>query len=1618
MLFFHEMIRRHNARAALGLVSLVAASRPSASFSFAQSRPIAPLAAVRSQVRFTTSVPPPVEGSDPLSADDVLTVRMQYAVVTFAWAPQLTGKQDVVFFDSESSSFFYANSNDPKSARDLAAWLASVRRTVGAHARMLLYPAHPLTKTVTDTVLFKTISPEVVVNKCAWEVVRGIFNTQQSVIRQAAPPASLEHAYLDLHGAKYDCLIKASVKTASKGSSDLVSDLDKPTPARLAVLAWDTMTSMFKRFGTEGGKKNFTPTEHMVRAAVKTVNVFVVDCDNKIQNGSVKNGITFASEVYSCQTRRSTCTQFRSLQDQSKLDVLTTLLFGEGSNTVSVLIPSARTKSHQVMFFARMCRPKCPFFIADPKAISRFLPRHMSLSEFCGTEADAKRYWGEMTNAIGKGMDEDTRHETLLRAATAFALSASKGRSDVNAVSLAQQAGRGVLVAPLEEAEAFANVTDFTERPVASSGPAASKVTPAAKQFVSAVNHTYVNKVNLSNASAVISLDEWKKKIYFNPDRLEREKNAAKSIARYLIVDLETTTAKRYKRIANPFTGENWVVLSGAKDYTGKVFMNDVYYPKHVAQHYDDLKLVKKHKGGVKGASPRSLFLPPLDGYDVIVGHNLKFDLMHIWRDHELRAFFKRGGKIWDTLYGEYLLTGHQVRLGRGAGLEDVAKSYGGRTPKLDEVKQAWAEGKQTYDIAPETLKEYLHGDLDNTELIFKKHLVKMVDQRQALITQARMDSLLCTTEMEYNGLKIDLNVAINQATELNEKASELARLTYDMVPSEVPSKLKKYWNWASNQHMALYFFGGPFSFSTDSFLSEKNLPRSTWGRHTLSDAARAPTYLGPPNIIAGPAEFALIAGGYTSEKTTKLSSSYLLHYMSDGGFRKSAPWMESLASVVTAVSRSDGKKTKAPLIDLMPKRHLILMAAADADFVTGNFTSLHIRNPITNESGTFDVTAAKGVAELEDFLLSQVKAHTCRIVDESNSLQKAFTSAHVTLVTRDAPFTFAAGFEGSDALKAFIGKYGFNREYVDMSAPPEMTVNFADANPALEFFRLNTDVRHIPSELVAPVARRTEASRADPFHSDFTMDAKSWCAKYGPLLREVAHANFAEVDAVVKKPTKKQREARQREESSLPLLMRSLATLRATLPTEYTAAELAHYELMYFLGKMLCTNFDPFYVIGYPKAMEIIIPGVLNTYIPEKGVALAIMEKFRSPSTHALQVGTETLSYFASTHKDPVAKAITNLRAMQKLIGTYYEFSEGGTGMVSLVHETDSCIHHELIHTKTNTGRLASANPNCQNIPKEDKSPLREMFVSRFDNGICIEADYSQLEVITLAALANDREMIRDLENKVDFHCKRVTMIRPDLSYEDVVLRAKKNKEPEFVKLRQQAKIFSFQRQYGAGVKMLSESTGLSGDQVRSLIEREREIYADCDTFANMVTLSANAYDPTIQDGIRNVEGQLLYKGLFPVVTGTRYVFSESDLPAVAMGNLASWEKRTNFSPTHLKNYPVQGFAGEIVQIMLGKLWRHFVANDNYKGKALLINTVHDCVWVDSTNDVTAEVAKDVEVVMGDVKNTLNSMYPEMAVVVDFPLDVVAGENMCHLRPLKELPQILKAQEERSEKK
>jgi DNA polymerase I-like protein with 3'-5' exonuclease and polymerase domains len=363
-----------------------------------------------------------------------------------------------------------------------------------------------------------------------------------------------------------------------------------------------------------------------------------------------------------------------------------------------------------------------------------------------------------------------------------------------------------------------------------------------------------------------------------------------------------------------------------------------------------------------------------------------------------------------------------------------------------------------------------------------------------------------------------------------------------------------------------------------------------------------------------------------------------------------------------------------------------------------------------------------------------------------------------------------------------------------------------------------------------------------------------------------------------------------------------------------------------------------------------------------------------------------------------PFCKVLGKHTALVKEIGTYYvkwdPQKKCFTGMLTCVNPVDHIIHHKLNHTSTITSRLSASDPNCQNIPRGDKSEVKKMFVSRFGaNGRMIEADYSQLEVVVQGVLSNDPKLCEDLRNRIDFHCKRVSL-KFGCTYEEALHWCKDEDYPEHAlwkKRRTGCKQFSFQRAYGAGPQKIADSTGMTVDDVKELIRVEEQEYAGIPKFNESVERIVSESAKPFRDPNR---GYRTYRrGYWQGPTGTIYTWRSWDAPA----HLRKRGVDDTFSPPELKNYPVQGTGGEFVQAVLGRLFRHFLRNDNYEGKAFLVNTVHDCVWIDAHADVYEQVAKDIKPIMESIPALFNGMFG-MNITVPFPVDVEAGLNMYSL--------------------
>lgn len=323
------------------------------------------------------------------------------------------------------------------------------------------------------------------------------------------------------------------------------------------------------------------------------------------------------------------------------------------------------------------------------------------------------------------------------------------------------------------------------------------------------------------------------------------------------------------------------------------------------------------------------------------------------------------------------------------------------------------------------------------------------------------------------------------------------------------------------------------------------------------------------------------------------------------------------------------------------------------------------------------------------------------------------------------------------------------------------------------------------------------------------------------------------------------------------------------------------------------------------------------------------------SAKTGQVSVDDAVLNDMLKHTFDPKAIAIINAllkyRELSKQLSTYVQ------GLSK--HIIGDFIHGKLNHTATVTGRLSSTSPNLQNI---SNNPIKQIFTSRFKDGCIVEVDFNQLEVVALAHVTKDLQLIHDISSGKDIHSEL---------YKDMFGRYPTKEERKPFKAR------TFQLIYGAGAKAISKQAGCSIDEAKKFVDVFYTRYAGVadwhKNFAEQV--EADSIYELDDDGFREkVKTYILH-----TETGRKFCFKEyySD---------STWSTRTyNFSPTELKNYPIQGLAtGDIVPMMLGVIFRRFKDKDDVR----MVNTIHDSLMFDVELD---SVPSFIEEITEILKNT-----------------------------------------------
>lgn len=197
-----------------------------------------------------------------------------------------------------------------------------------------------------------------------------------------------------------------------------------------------------------------------------------------------------------------------------------------------------------------------------------------------------------------------------------------------------------------------------------------------------------------------------------------------------------------------------------------------------------------------------------LNNSEVLVAHNMQFDLKYLLRDHkELFLEWLADGKLWCTMIAEYILSGMTHKF---PSLNELSAKYGG-SQKADKIKEYWEAGFDTDEIPEDDLVDYLVDDVDNTKIVYEGQLALAKKLGMMKVIELHMEMLLGVILMEFNGCKFDIAFSRSESKRLQKMYDEnyviLINKFREFFIEDVWEKL----NPESGDQLSLVLFGGQY---------------------------------------------------------------------------------------------------------------------------------------------------------------------------------------------------------------------------------------------------------------------------------------------------------------------------------------------------------------------------------------------------------------------------------------------------------------------------------------------------------------------------------------------------------------------------------------------------------------------------------------------------------------------------------------------------------------------------------------------------------------------------------------------------------------------------------------
>ena len=303
-----------------------------------------------------------------------------------------------------------------------------------------------------------------------------------------------------------------------------------------------------------------------------------------------------------------------------------------------------------------------------------------------------------------------------------------------------------------------------------------------------------------------------------------------------------------------------------------------------------------------------------------------------------------------------------------------------------------------------------------------------------------------------------------------------------------------------------------------------------------------------------------------------------------------------------------------------------------------------------------------------------------------------------------------------------------------------------------------------------------------------------------------------------------------------------------------------------------------------------------------------------------------------------PLPKILLEYRTLAKLKSTYTD------KLPLMINQSTGRIHTSYNQAVAVTGRLASSDPNLQNIPikSSEGRKIREAFIAK-PNFSIISADYSQIELRILAHLSKDLGLIEAFKNNKDIH----TITASEIFNTNI----KKITSEQ----RRYAKIINFGLIYGMGAFGLAKTLGITRSDAQNYIQEYFNKY------------------PTVLQYMEESKQFAREHGYVETFFGRRLW-----LPEISSSN----GLRKAGAERAAINAPMQGTAADLIKLAMIQVQQWIDDNSDLKGQVIM--QVHDELVFEVPNNEIDKFTKEIPQIMQNVAK------------LDIPLivEINAGEN------------------------